>query len=90
MSIAVINVTPKMTNFRIIEQDHDFSINFMFIITKVGNKIIIRRTFRRDKSMCLSFLRGMHFLIFHILKVFGSKRPIELEGLSFCYPKNME
>ena len=44
MSIAVINVTLK--NWQISEQlkqDHDFPINFMFIITKVGNKIIIRR-----------------------------------------------
>ena len=32
-------------------------------------------------------MRGMHVLIFQILKVFGSKSPIEPEGLSVCYPK---
>ena len=63
----------------------------MFIITKVGNKIIIRRTFRRDKScdVFIFFARDAFFDLSH-LKVFGSKSPIELEGLSFCYPKNME
>ena len=75
MSIAVINVTPKMTNFRIIEQDRDFSINFMFIITKVGNKIIIRRTFKRDKScdVFIFFARDAFFDLSHFESIWIKK-----------------
>ena len=63
----------------------------MFIITKVGNKIIIRRTFRRDKSCdVFIFFAGDAFFDLSHFESIGSKSPIELEGLSFCYPKNME
>ena len=31
------------------KQVHDFSVNFMFTIAKVDNKIITRQTFEREK-----------------------------------------
>ena len=47
----------------------------MFIITKVGNKIIIRRTFRRDKScdVFIFFARDAFFDLSHFESIWIKK-----------------
>ena len=88
----LIQLIPVYVISEQLKQDHGFSVKFQ--CWYLNNYTLHSNA--KNFARCLSFgrnewkMRRMHFLIFHVLKEFASKSPIKLEGLSFCYPKNME